>query len=51
MNFDKSEIIIYQTEDGNTKIDVVMQEETVWLMQAHMVELFQSSKANISGEC
>ena len=48
MTFDKSEIIIYQTEDGQTKIDVLMEDETVWLPQAQMVELFQSSKANIS---
>ena len=43
-----SEIIIYQTEDGRTKIDVRMEDETVWLSQAQMVDLFQSSKANIS---
>ena len=48
MTYDKSEIIIYQTEDGQTKIDVLMEDETVWLPQAQMVELFQSSKANIS---
>lgn len=42
------EIIIYQTDDGITKIDVHMEEETVWLTQAQMVELFQSSKSNIS---
>jgi len=48
MSFDKSEIIIYQTEDGQTKVDVIMEDETVWLAQAQMVELFQSSKANIS---
>jgi len=29
MDFDKSEIIIYQTEDGETKIDVIMEDETV----------------------
>ncbi|MCL2216025.1 MAG: virulence RhuM family protein [Defluviitaleaceae bacterium] len=43
-----SEIIIYQTEDGQTKIDVVMEDETVWLAQAHMAELFQTTKQNIS---
>jgi hypothetical protein len=48
MTLDKSEIIIYQTEDGRTKIDVRMEDETVWLSQAQIVELFQSSKANIS---
>lgn len=41
-------IIIYQTQDGKTKIDVKIENETIWLSQAHMVELFQSSKANIS---
>ena len=44
----KSEIVIYQTEDGMTKIDVRLEDETVWLTQAEMVELFQSSKSNIS---
>lgn len=41
-------IIIYRTQDGKTKIDVKIEDETVWLTQAQMVELFQSSKANIS---
>jgi hypothetical protein len=41
-------IIIYQSEDRQTRIEVKMEEETVWLTQADMVELFQSSKANIS---
>ena len=44
----KGEIIIYQTENGDTKIDVRMEDETVWLTQAQMVDLFCSSKANIS---
>ena len=44
----QSEIIIYQTEDGNTKIDVKFQDETVWLMQAQLCELYQTSKSNIS---
>ena len=48
MDFNKSEIIIYQTEDGQTKIDVIMEEETVWLPQAQMAELFQTTKQNIS---
>jgi hypothetical protein len=43
-----NEIIIYQTADGITKIDVRMEGETLWLTQAQMVQLFQSSKANIS---
>lgn len=41
-------IIIYQTEDGLTKIDVNMQDETVWLTQEQMAELFQRDKSTIS---
>ncbi len=44
----KGEIIIYESTDGVTKIDVKMVEETVWLTQAQLVELYQSSKSNIS---
>ena len=44
----QGEVIIYQTEDGNTKINVRFENETVWLTQAQLVELYQSSKANIS---
>ena len=42
------EIIIYQTSDGLIKIDVRMEGETLWLTQAQMVELFQTTKQNIS---
>lgn len=42
------EMLIYQTEDGLTKIDVNMQDETVWLSQAGMTQLFQTTKQNIS---
>jgi hypothetical protein len=45
---DYGEIIIYQTEDGLTKIDVKMQDDTVWLTQQQLVELYQSSKSNVS---
>ena len=45
---DKSEIIIYQTADGLAKIDVRMQGETLWLTQAQLVDLFQTTKQNIS---
>ncbi len=45
---DRSEIIIYRTEDGNTKVDVKFQDETVWLTQAQLCELYQTSKSNIS---
>ena len=40
-------IIIYQTEDGQTRIDVRMQDETVWLTQAQMAELFQTDRTSI----
>lgn len=43
-----SEIIIYQTEDGLTKIQVRLEENTVWLSQNDLIALFQSSKSNIS---
>jgi len=48
MDIKKSEIIMYQTEDGKVKIEVAMEEETVWLSQAQMCELFQKSKSTIS---
>jgi hypothetical protein len=44
----KGEILLYQTEDGLTKIDVRLDNETVWLNQSQMVELFQTTKQNIS---
>ena len=42
------EILIYQTEDGLTNINVKMQDDTVWLTQQQLVELYQSSKSNVS---
>ena len=42
-----SQILIYQSEDGQTKIEVQLQDETVWLSQKYMAELFQTSKQNI----
>ena len=42
------EIILYQTEDGLTKIDVRFEDETVWLTQAQLCDLYQTSKSNIS---
>lgn len=47
-NQNKGDIVIYQTQDGLTKINVKFEDETVWLTQAQLVELYQSSKANIS---
>lgn len=43
-----SEIILYQTEDGITKIDVRLENETVWLTQKLMAELFQTTPQNIT---
>ena len=43
-----SEILIYQTEDGETKIQTRLEQETVWLTQAQLCELFNKSKATIS---
>ncbi len=45
---DENKIVIYQTEDGQTQIDVRQENETVWLTQAQMVELFQTTKQNVS---
>ena len=43
-----SQIVIYQTEDGNTKLDVRLENETVWLTQKLMAELFQTTTQNIT---
>ena len=43
----RGEVIIYQTEDGLTKINVKMEDETVWLSQQQMAELFKTSRTNI----
>ena len=45
---DSGKIIIYQTEDGLTKIDVKVENETVWLSLDQMAELFQRNKSTIS---
>ena len=44
---EEDKIIIYQTEDGQTQIDVRLENETVWLTQQQMVQLFKSSRSNI----
>lgn len=44
----KGELIIYQSEDGLTQIDVKLEDENIWLNQEQLVLLFQSSKANVS---
>ncbi len=48
MQENNSQIIIYQTESGETKLDVRFQDETVWLTQKLMAELFQTSVPNIN---
>ncbi len=44
----KSEIILYQTEDGKTKLEVRLEHESIWLTQAAMAELFQTTPQNIT---
>ena len=48
MENNNDKIIIYQTDDGQTAIDVRLENETVWLSQAQMVDLFQTTKQNVS---
>ncbi len=48
MEENNSQILIYQNENGETKIDVRFQNETVWLSQKLIVELFQTSVPNIN---
>ncbi len=48
MQENNSQIIIYQTESGETKLDVRFQDETVWLTQKLMAELFQTTSQNIT---
>jgi hypothetical protein len=43
-----SNLILYQTEDGQTRIDVRLEDETVWLSQSQMCELFDKDKRTIS---
>lgn len=43
-----SDIVMYQTEDGLTKIEVEFENDTAWLSQSQMAELFQTTKQNIS---
>lgn len=46
-NKNQGEVVIYQTDNGATKIDVRFVDETVWLTQQQMAELFKSSRSNI----
>ena len=44
----RGELLVYQTDDGKIRLDVRLQDETVWLTQAHMAELFQVKPQNIT---
>ena len=48
MSYKDTEIIMYQSDDGTTKIDVRMDNETVWLSLDQMAELFQRDKSTVS---
>jgi len=45
---DESQIILYQTEDGKTRVEVRFEHENVWLTQKLMAELFETTVANIN---
>jgi hypothetical protein len=44
----KSQFLVYAAEDGRVKVEVRLEDETVWLTQQHMAELFQTTQQNIS---
>ena len=46
-NENTGDILIYQSENGLTRIDVRLEQETVWLTQQQMAELFQTSRTNV----
>ena len=48
MEENNNNIVIYQTDDGKTKIDVKLEDETVWLSQQQMADLYDTTKQNIS---
>lgn len=48
INMQQNKVIIYTAGNGQTKIDVKLEDETLWLTQAQMCELYQTSKSNIS---
>ena len=45
---ENNQVIIYQSENGDTRIDVKFTGETVWLSQQQLCELYNTSKANVS---
>lgn len=48
MEENNNNIVIYQADDGMTKIDVKIEDETLWLSQQHMADLYDTTKQNIS---
>lgn len=44
----KSEFLIYRTDDGEVKLDVRLEDETIWLTQQMMADLFRTTQQNIS---
>lgn len=48
MNDLDNKIVLYQTDDGHLQLDVKLENETVWLTQAQMAELFETTKQNVS---
>lgn len=44
---EEKNVVIYQLDDGKTKIDVKLEDETVWLSQQQMTKLFSTSRTNI----
>jgi len=47
-NEHQSQFLLYQTSDGQTRLEVRLENETVWLSQSQMAELFQTTKQNVS---
>lgn len=48
MNKSGSEILVYEAPDGEVRVDVRLEQETIWLSQAQMAEVFETSADNIS---
>lgn len=47
-NMNESNILLYETEDGKVNVDVILKDETIWLTQKSMADLFECSSDNIS---
>jgi hypothetical protein len=48
VNKSGSEILVYEAADGEVRVDVRLEQETIWLSQAQMAEVFETSADNIS---